>query len=528
MNKNYDQILREKLQGINSTPPAGLWSKIEASLPAADATAAFDQVVKEKMTGMVSNPPPGLWAKIGGAIHGVPFYKTTLFRWSAAAVFLISSFIGWNLLDENQGTISNSVTHKKLIEKPVNRKIQKQKEAVPSVNIATATPKAIGSDNSRTVISKTKTGVSILSANKKNVKATAEQALKLRSSSDIPEKLIIEKQVVTSSSEMDDLSGQHQIEKVNPIGPVEVKVDKTGDLAVTNNELISDTLESGNIDLITNEKIQQQNSSEVIAVNTNQGSGNQEATTQVEDNTNGKNSSGTLPRNPRNLNKYGIQINYTPTYVNTSVNIIDKQDFSLSFAYQNLNFIADLGFGVGFSSEKNFLKVDYLHYEFVKTQFVTDSLSFVFDPNTQSFIPVAVGHQEKVYDDVKYSFSSEVTTNYTYLNIPFNAGYLKEFKYFDLMAKGGINYSMIISKFEKGGFVPDEHTTIVSEDYSSRTRFQSNITYSLAFGGALNIHKNLKLTGEIIGGYYQNSVYSNIDYRPYSYGVRFGLIYFVQ
>jgi hypothetical protein len=117
---------------------------------------------------------------------------------------------------------------------------------------------------------------------------------------------------------------------------------------------------------------------------------------------------------------------------------------------------------------------------------------------------------------VNYSYSSDVTTNYTYLNIPFNFGYIKELNYFDIFAKGGINYSMIISKTEKGNFIPDEYTTIISKSYSARTRINSNISYSLAFGGAINLNSNIKLTGEIIGGYYQNSIYSDISFRPYS------------
>ena len=529
MNNNYDQILREKLQGVNSTPPAGLWSKIEASLPSAEATAAFDQAVKGKVANVVSNPPPGLWSKIGAAIHSVPFYKTAMFKWSAAAVLLISAFIGWELLDNSQEITPKNVAHQNAVEIPANLKTQNTEKPISQNSSSHNSVKPISSDKVQTKSKKTKAGILLGKSVSKNTKTEVKQSVNITPSTTNQKNTVVEKYVVTSSSDMDNLNGQHQMAVVIINGPVEIKEKEINELAVQSQKLYSDTLESGNInDGDNNKQVSEENPSEVIAEENNSGHDNKEATNLIEDNNETEVNPGALPRNPRNLNKFGIQINYTPSYVNTSVNIIDKQDFSLSLAYQNLNFVADLGFGLGFSSEKNAFTIDYLHYEFVKTQFVTDSLSFVFDPNTQTFVPVAVGHQEKVYDDVKYSFSSEVTTNYTYINIPFNAGYIKEFKYFDLMAKGGINYSMIISKTEKGGFVPDEHTTIVSKDYSARTRFQSNITYSLAFGGAINLHNNLKLTGEIIGGYYQNSVYTNIDYRPYSYGVRFGLIYFVQ
>ena len=523
MNNNYDQILRDKLQGVNSTPPAGLWSKIEASLPATEGSAAFDQAVKGKLANVVSNPPVGLWTKIGAAIHGTPFYKTTIFKWSAAAVVLISAFIGWDLLDENQGIIPISMV-KENIEIPVNHSISKAKSPV-NHSISAKTPiKNLESNRIQTSTSKATIGAS------KNTEKIAEKVVAIQSEKLVSikeEKRIAQKQVVSSFTNQENSNNQ-QVEKIQLYGSIDVNIDKSNTVVVNKQTPSLDTLHNENNNLKVKSQSQNKKPSVAIAENDNQGNDHQDVTSPIENKTKDKIKSGSLPRNPRNLNKYGIQINYSPTYVNTSVNKINKQDFNIALAYQNINFIADLGFGVGFSSEKNNFTVDYKHYEFVKTQFVTDSMSFVYDPGTQTYNPVAVGHHEKVYDDVKYSYSSEVTTNYTYLNIPLNVGYIKEFKYFDLFAKGGLNYSMVISKAEKGNFVPDEYTTIVSKDYSSRTRLQSNISYNLAFGSAITLHQKLKLTGEIIGGYYQNSIYSDINYRPYSYGVRFGLIYFVK
>lgn len=529
MNNNYDQIMREKLQGVESTPPTGLWSKIEAALPSAGSTAAFDQAVKGKLVDLVSNPPAGLWNSIGAAITGkIPFYKTAVFKWSAAAIILISSFIGWNILNENHKSVSTSTVKNTPIETPLNKALPDNynTEINNSDNDVTLTDAKTPLIQKPTKANK---GSSISKVDNSEIRTIPSSVQKITSQFATSKSLFNEKKVITTTSENVFVNVEHQnsISKIiTPFKTIEIINLKTENITNQNSNIDSTTKENIPINVVAQEK--QKLPQVEIAENNIQNQGNQKIENQAENKPNSKVKPGTLPRNPRSLNKYGIGINYSPSYIQTEINKINKQDFNIVFAFRNLSFIADLGLGVGISSEKNNATINYNHFEFIKTQFITDSLSFSYDPNTQTYTPVAVGHHEKVYDDVKYSYSSEVTTNYTYLNVPINVGYIKELKYFDVFAKGGINYSLIISKSEKGNFEPDENTTIISKDYTAKTRLNTSISYGLSCGGSFNLRNDLKFTGEIIGSYYQNPIYSEINYRPYSYGVRFGLIYYLK
>jgi hypothetical protein len=527
MKNNIDQILKDKLGEMSSAPPAGMWSKIESGMAqAAGAEQAFDQAVKGKIAGMSQNPPPGLWAKISATVGGaqIPFYKTAFFRWVAAASVVVVSLFVWNMAQ-------NDVNHNNIARKPAD--ISNEKPVIstgkPDNNLhESVTLKQPAENNASVKIARKQPESNNAESTVKHGKSNDTEIVKtpvaiqkiIRKENTVAERITVnsfDEDVSTAAmnantalmteapvkintgveavavKQVDDLKNKAVVAEVQPVvseeAPVEVTETQTGNEP---EKQIAETVE---------------NKEKAID-------------NKIEPVTN------TIPRNPRNINKYGVGLTYSPTSVNTSVNTVSRHDINLSFVYQNFNFIADLGVGVGLSSEDAVYEMKYKRYEFVKMQFVTDSLSYKYDSASHSYVPVPYGHQEKVFDDVKYSYSAEAVTSYTYLNIPFNFGYQKDMKHFSVFAKLGINYSLIISKEVKGLLELDNQSTLTSIDYPVRTRYSNSISYLMSVGGEMKLTESFALSGELLGSYYQNPFYEGVDKRPYALGMRFGLTYY--
>ncbi|GEM_PF-4665244 len=551
MKKEFDHILKDKLGEMKSAPPAGLWTKIEAGL---GAEGAFDTAVKGKVEAMTEAPPAGMWAKISGALGGgkIPFYKTALFRWTAAASLLLLSYLGWRTLkdsdlhEQEQIGINES-------QKPVNQKntavfkgsatgnqttsdkTRQEKTAMPSVKISH--PEARKENTSAKLM-------------KKSVPAQQSQATVVSSSDEganvnIAHNAGIKERETAGSSEDEDILAVREVKTVFPleekIKTEETKKNDEKAVALLKEEKARDetaTYEGAEKASEERENLSGKSSKKEVAEAKALTTNDREKTKEISNANEGvepqnavaaaNTAAGHLQSNPRNINKYGISFGFSPALVNTGVNTISMKNFDLGLTYQNMNFVADLGLGVGFSSEKATYSMDYERYEFVKVQFVTDSLTFTYDTTNQTYTPVAVGHQEKVYDDVKYSYNSEAVTNYTYLNIPLRFGYQKDYKTFAIFGKAGINYSLIIAKTVKGMKKLDSQSKLTSLNYPVKTRTSSSISYLLSAGAMLKIRENISLSYEIFGTYYQNPFYADIDKRPYGYGMRFGLTYYLR
>ncbi|MDH7461814.1 hypothetical protein QEG73_11015 [Chitinophagaceae bacterium 26-R-25] len=86
-------LLRNKMQQFEATPPKGLWDRIAADL---DESTSYKNT-SEKLSGYEVTPPPGIFNKIVADLErdlpqkGAPVRKiNTTFRWSAAAAILIA------------------------------------------------------------------------------------------------------------------------------------------------------------------------------------------------------------------------------------------------------------------------------------------------------------------------------------------------------------------------------------------------------------------------------------------------------
>lgn len=502
MENKFDQVLKGKLDSVNASPPAGIWDKIQSNIP---ASATFDQVVNNKLSNMIANPPASVWSKISGALNPValPFYKSSFFRNAAATLIILTGALSFYFLQFNQS-------------QPASKTHNLPTEVVQPNNYN----KTNGDNNVKVLTSKPEN--ELITSRKKSLTNKNLNNTKQNSSrQNISNPLSISNLDVFSH---DDLSNS-QASNVNNLP---ILVMQIVDIKGEDNLIIDKEIKPVNPNKEIAEIIIPQNSA-LPQIDSNENKDNEKISNELSlaDNSNKKAEDPiSLPRNPRNLNKYGIAFNYIPAKINSSVNNIAHNDFNVSFAYQNINFTANIGLGIGYSSESAEFSIDYTRYEFVKYQFVTDSLGFTYNSANQTFTPVPYGHQEKVFDDVNYSYTAEAITRNTWVNIPINIGYIKDFKKFSLMAGCGINYSAVVSRNIIGLYEPDDQSTINRFYYPVRTQINSNFAYNITSGAAIKMNENLRLAGELYGVYFQDPLYEGIDERAFGFGLKLGLTYF--
>jgi len=525
MKSDFDQILREKMQELSSAPPASLWSKIENALPKSNTVNKFDQAVQSKVSKVEMLPPEKIWYKIRSSIGliKVPFYNTKAFRFLAAASVVLVSLLGWNyytnnynsmLLMKNSEVISKNHSHNSII---VNLKNNFPKQIIIK-------PKNI-----------TNIALKVSLANKSIQKTQDDikQEIKNFSNPEINQipQINISKSLATNLTEKSELS----IYQGNDFNKFEIETNPEQVVLTENTkeklpkESTIAAEENNKTKIAKNQKIEisvNKNLESIINILDPNLNKNLDSSMVSNNESNENNlNTGEIPKNPRNIDKFDIGLSYSSSFVKSDINNFNIQDVDFTMGYQNLNFIARAGIGASFSSEKELYLMDYKRHQFIKSQFITESLSYIYDSISHSFALVATGHQESVYDSVNYSYSAEATTNYTYIDIPFSVGYQSDFKYFSLFAKCGFDYSIIISRKVNGLYNVDNQSNITNLYYPIKTRINTNISYLLSLRTSIKLTENFSATAEVISNFYQNPIFIESKKRPNSYGIRFGITY---
>lgn len=520
MSLDFDKIVRDKMEGLNTPPPADLWSRIESGIGEGASNQAFDKTVKAKLSPLQSNPPKAIWRRIATSMgYQTPFYKKAIFRWSAASIILlVTSFGIWHYQSNFSHNISNLNVPKNTRLKIEGKHIL-QKQNLESAGIYT---NALEHSNSTISKSKTKT-----EAQSKSTYIEKETSIAQNISTEISEK--------QTYSQEDAKQNNHRIIDLEIENPVNVLANKIAKDS-TDHEIVDITKEtedenSDKSPILVQNPIQKPETPNENIKKENQPT---EPDNKIAQNENPETNlpsspkdgieAGKLPRNPRNINKYGIELAANLHHFQGESNVLQK-GFQLGFSYQNLNFIADLGIGMAFSSDKQVYQMEYDRYEYVKSQYIVDSLGYVFDANTQSFKPVPYGHQEDVYDDVAYSYSDEAILKYVYLSIPFNFGYIKSYKHYNLFAKAGIQYQTVISKRIVNMLELDDNSKLKTLYFPSKAISSPSISYSLSLGGNLKLTDDWMLSASSIFIYNQNPLYVSDSKRPWGVGLKLGLMY---
>jgi hypothetical protein len=203
----------------------------------------------------------------------------------------------------------------------------------------------------------------------------------------------------------------------------------------------------------------------------------------------------------------------------------------MSFNYRNLNFILQTGIGGQYSKDDRAYNLEYKRNEYLTTEIRFDSAQFVIDSTgTPQLVPVNPYYTD-VYDSVNYMQSDNFTESYYSLRIPLMIGYQKDFRRFGGFIKGGFIYSVLITKNRSEVYSLDESSRLVMLQYSGSKRVDSQIQYVMSGVLVFRINKKLHLQTEIMGKYYQSSIYDNPIYdniKPWSIEGRVGLVYFLN
>jgi hypothetical protein len=235
-------------------------------------------------------------------------------------------------------------------------------------------------------------------------------------------------------------------------------------------------------------------------------------------------------QNPKSriFNKYGIGIHYGPEFMDIDNYKLTDQALDLSFNYQNMNLIIQTGLGVRFSEDQATYDIKYKRWEYWKTQVRFDSASLYVNSNGDTIFQPANVYYEEIYDSLSHSYQATAKEHYTILQIPILLGYQIDYDKFAIFIKGGIRYSLIAYQQNDDLFIPDENSRITDYNYPIKTRAKSNIDYELALGGAYKINKHFQIQAEAFGRFYHYSIYEEnppSGIHPWSLSIRAGLIY---
>ena len=526
MNKEFDNIIKDKLGSFEEAPPAYMWDKIASGIPVATPTA---------------------------------FYKTSSFKIAAvAASIAVIIGLSWVYKANKQNSISK--------QEPIQLK-----EIQKTANIESISENSNITHYSDDKINKTNQKVEKINSKEikstnSNKEKTETQSIDLKSHKNSN----IAKDTKTSYHNYSKNNNSFRLSKSEDVlnnedvlitaavlkGKEEKEVAAVRITKKENNEAIKE--EAITIVEDVDNKIELEENSEeqlVVAINENseEQSKSQETIEKPEEiietkaveveedsfdiakqaeevNNDNKLNKDFNPKT-REFNKYGLGVHYGYEYVKLNDDNINIHNIDMSFNYRNLNFILQTGIGGQYSKDDRVYNLEYKRNEYLTTEIRFDSAQFVIDSTgTPQLVPVNPYYTD-VYDSVNYMQSDNFTESYYSLRIPLMIGYQKDFGRFGGFIKGGFIYSVLITKNRSEVYSLDESSRLVMLQYSGSKRVDSQIQYVMSGGLVFRINKKLHFQTEIMGKYYQSSIYDNPIYdniKPWSIEGRVGLVYFLN
>lgn len=519
----------------------------------------FDKIIKEKLGGFEEAPPAHLWSVISagiaaGQIASIPFYKTAFFKIASLAASIAVVFgILWFYNSDNNSTENNTT-------KPITTSLQKntiknspsnntEKTIVQTPNTTTL---PISTSNNKTIkIENEKVDLTSIAADKENrntinnnskiipiaKKHNTSFTLNNQKSIKTNRKPEIKKDIYTiPKEEVNKLTNNEKIEaqgknlrltennsefneskSVNTDGS-ETTVNKQ-EIAIKQSTEINKEI---GIEQKTSEVENSKSNTEKEVIIQNTDSETKDITKKPETDFN--------PRT-RNFDKFSIGAHYGIEFIKLSDINITANNIDLSFNYQNLNFIAQTGIGIQFSRDKNNYNTKYISNDYLATEYRFDSVTFVPDGNG-GFTPKPVNpYYEDIYDSVKHVYNSDIYENYYSIRVPLLIGFQKSYRKIGLFAKGGIIYSHIVFNKTSELYKTKSNARFIESDYIGANRKSNQLQYVLAGGLSYAINKKLFFNAELIGKYYQYSLYENTAYdniNPWSFETRIGLTYLLN
>ncbi len=532
--QEFDHIIKQKLESIADAPPAYMWDKIAAGIPASAPVGG----------GMATSLKVALVAASVAIIGGLSFLLMQNKSQTNRDVIENVRYSNDNYLIKKRNlTKKNEELNPKITETPINKSTQSTIKSIDhksntaakneSYTANTSSVKAVNTSENEiqeqefdNIVTKTKVRPAT------NRSTTASTQSPERKAEVKKEGVAYQLAVAPVIAPEKEVISNQEAEK--PVQETAVLNEST----VANNENAQSTEE------VEQEPIVAESQSEQVVEESNVSQEKvSEASKEEQEVESVANpvaldapkveEEATVRDNPktRQLNKYGIGLHYGPEIIDIDGTKMTDQGFDFSFNYQNINFIVQTGLGLRFSQDKVAYDMEYKRWDYLETQIRFDSAVFVLDQNGNPVLQPVNPYYEEVYDSLNHSYHATATEQSVMLQVPLLLGYQKDFKKFAYFVKGGIRFSVLAYSNTKDLFELDEQSKLVNMNYPYQNRAKTNIDYELSLGGLYKINKNFQIHAEAFGRYYHYAIYEeNVasGVYPWSVSGRVGIVYILR
>jgi len=485
MIEKTDILIKEKLNAVESTPPKGLWDKIEAGIDAQN-TQVFDEAVNEKLYDYAAKPNDSIYASITKKIA----LQSLVFKLKivavAASIIIVSALFLFN--KKEIGSFEFIPIEDSNIIELVNS----------------------DSDNSapNSIASYSMNQSSVNESEKSNIYQSQNNSN------------IIENSINSSNNNLSNFSNIAESSADN-------KGSNTNQISnnLANSDMLIHVFELNIYPFNIKPENYEMIDSEIFSLTSNKKKLNKQDVDNHHfgvQNTDEQESKSTIKRNARYINKYSIGFNYTPNAIYAASNLNLNHALGIDLKYQNVNLIVQSGLIIEYIREKADYSLNYDKYEFQKKQLMFDSLDFSSTGRPTPINPYYVD----VYDSSNYIYNSTANDHYVVMKLPLLIGYQWNKRDLGLFVKGGISYNINMYKNRTGVFDLDINSKQNSFYYPVNYLYDANIEYIIAAGFDYHIQKNLSFTSELISRYYKNPFYTNLDNgNAFGFGLKLGVLY---
>ena len=510
--KEFDHIIKQKLEAITDAPPAYMWDRIATNIPAPVAKTSISTTLKVSIAAAVLILVSGLTFIISQNATTIKRSKLEN-KFSTHTNYTLKRLQNSNA--DSKTVIANAENNNEKKEITTNKAIVVSIKTAHSVKNS-----AIEHENKEQAQNYNNEFDTMFDNSQKSTINASHQK--------VTEKKTASKPEVKSQETSFDVPSTVEVVvmKENTVGKPEVIEPKAENTVIEPAEIVeSQVVAKTVVELKQEAEVAKQEVEKTVQTSTDSPENIETAPiTEVTE------LQKVTPKN-RQLNKYGIGIHYGPEFMDVGGAKLTDQAFDLSFNYQNINFIVQTGIGLRFSQDKVDYDMEYKRWDYLETQVRFDSVIFVMNPDrTQTLVPVNP-YYEEVYDSLSHSYHATATEQSTMLQIPILLGYQFDYKKFAYFFKGGIRYSLVIHKLTRDLLEIDNQSHLVSLNYPKRARASSNIDYEMSVGGAYKINKKLQFHAELFGRYYHYSIYEEnppSGIHPWSVSARIGLVYIFE
>lgn len=235
---------------------------------------------------------------------------------------------------------------------------------------------------------------------------------------------------------------------------------------------------------------------------------------------------------PKQKNDYNLAENwqmglfFTPEMIKyNSDNQLTNYSYSIDLQaiYKTNHLLFQSGLGLAQVTDKGNNRIDFHKY----LGSYEDVYDITFDTTGTGLDPIFHTQTVYVFDTLNSVKISPTKRKFTYLQIPFLAGYGKEFRRFGWFIKAGPSLSLLINENKGLTGSGSEQDKVINVDNELPGRIQTNWQFIISGGASVKMGKNLSFSIEPMFRYYLQSAYEHNQLNtrhPYSIGLRSGLL----